>query len=98
MAIKKEKARIFEKALNNQRVENDNVRMLSKFIEIQTGKHLGVASYKPPAANSPVGENHSLHLKAKIDATNELNKQNSRILARIQNTDAREPKLKDLKN
>ena len=34
MAIKKEKARIFEKALNNQRVENDNVRMLSKFIEI----------------------------------------------------------------
>ena len=96
MANKKEKSRIFEQAEKNFRVETDNVRMLSKFIEIQTGKHLAVGSHKPPAPSSPVGENHSLHLKAKIDATIELNKENSRLLARIQNTDPMEPKLKDL--
>ena len=55
MAVKKEKSRVFEQLEKNYRVETDNVRMLSKFIEIQSGKQLGVASYKPPAANSPVG-------------------------------------------
>ena len=98
MANKKEKSRIFEQAEKNHRVETDNVRMLSKFIEIQTGKHLAVGSHKPPGPVSPVGENHSLHLKAKIDATDELNKENSRLLARIQKTDPMEPKIKDLES
>ena len=46
MAVEKQRTRVFEQSEKIQGVEKDNVRMLGKFIEIQTGKHLGVPRYK----------------------------------------------------
>ena len=100
MAYEKERTRAFEKAEETKTLEEANIRMLGRFIEIQSGKELAVAPRNPKDSitYSPVIENHSLHLKAKLDAMHELNRQNQSFLERIRKVEAKECKMKDLEN
>ena len=94
MAREKQRTNAFNKIEKIAKTEKDNIRLLTKFIEVQEGKQSSIPKVGVQA--SPVMENHSLHLKKRLDEMQELNEKNASFLDRIKKVGPSEAPAREL--